>query len=125
MPIIGAVCARHDAWMLLDAVIAMVPNVTRAVWDCFDVQLCKLVHANVFRPLQQQHDVLCLFGYAIGAGTALIAIGVAAIGLLSPARHGSWIHAFLARCTICRGALTMVARSFACTRVFRGPQWQY
>ena len=84
----------------------------------------KLVHADVFRPPQNQPMLFCVF---CGTGaqialTALCAICLSAAGFLSPARRGSLMNAFLAFYV-----LSGVVAGYVSSRLFksfRGRQWQ-
>ena len=84
----------------------------------------KLVHADVFRPPQEQPMLYCVF---LGSGaqllfTILFAIILSAVGFLSPARRGSLMTAFL--------VVYMLSGIFAgylssrLYKAFRGRQWQ-
>ncbi|KAL7581193.1 hypothetical protein ACA910_005979 [Epithemia clementina (nom. ined.)] len=84
----------------------------------------KLVHADVFRPPQEQPMLYCVF---LGSGaqllvTVLFAIVLSAVGFLSPARRGSLMTAFL--------VVYMLSGVFAgyissrLYKAFRGRQWQ-
>ena len=84
----------------------------------------KLVHADVFRPPQNNPMVFCVF---IGTGVqiflaTLICICLSAVGFLSPARRGSLMEA-----TLILYMLAGVVSGYVSSRLykaFRGRQWQ-
>jgi transmembrane 9 superfamily protein 2/4 len=84
----------------------------------------KLVHADVFRPPQNQPMLFCVF---MGSGvqlclTVLVAIMFAAVGFLSPARRGSLMNAFLVLYMLCGVFAGYVSSRLY--KAFRGRQWQ-
>jgi transmembrane 9 superfamily protein 2/4 len=84
----------------------------------------KLVHADVFRPPQNQPMLFCVF---MGSGaqlclTVLLAIMFAAVGFLSPARRGSLMNAFLVLYMLCGIVAGNVSSRLY--KAFRGRQWQ-
>ena len=84
----------------------------------------KLVHADVFRPPQNNPMLYCVF---IGSGwqlciTALSAICFSAVGFLSPARRGSLMNAFLVFYMLC--GIIAGYWSSRMYKAFRGRQWQ-
>jgi transmembrane 9 superfamily protein 2/4 len=84
----------------------------------------KLVHADVFRPPSTHPMIYCVF---LGSGaqlaiTVLIAILLASVGFLSPARRGSLMNAFLSFYMICGVIAGYISSRMY--KAFKGTQWQ-